>query len=273
VAWLRLDSVAISWIFGTISLDLQDLVRTHGGTARQAWVALEGQFLGNAEYRALQLDATFRTFVQGDLSVGEYCRRMKSMADALHDLGDPVSDRVLVLNVLRGLSSTYDHLKCWVTRQRPFPTFLQVRDDLALEEITRGLVPGSSSPSPAALVAAPPAPSAAPATSLLGAAPAGQTGGGGAWTSPATGWWWWHWWPCSWGYRYRWGPSGRADPGSRSCPWRYALAILQQPMVRAHLDVAVPGSGKGASSSAPAGGHVHWYCSTLRAVLDPARSA
>jgi hypothetical protein len=143
-------------------------------------VALERQFLGNAEYRALQLDATFRTFVQGDLSVGEYCRRMKSMADALHDLGDPASDRVLVLNVLRGLSNTYDHLKCWITRQRPFPTFLQVRDDLALEEITRGLTPGSSSPSPAALVAAPPASSAAPATSLLGAAPAGQTGGGGS---------------------------------------------------------------------------------------------
>ena len=79
-------------------------------------MALEGQFLGNTEYRALQLDATFRTFVQGDLSVGEYCRRMKGMADALHDLGDPVSDRVLVLNVLRGLSSTYDHLKGWIAR-------------------------------------------------------------------------------------------------------------------------------------------------------------
>ena len=56
MVWLRLDSVALSWIFGTISLDLQDFVRTHGGTARQAWVALE------AEYRTLQLDATFRTF-------------------------------------------------------------------------------------------------------------------------------------------------------------------------------------------------------------------
>ena len=53
MVWLRLDSVAMSWIFGTISLDLQDLVRTHGGTARQAWLALEGQFLGNAESRAL----------------------------------------------------------------------------------------------------------------------------------------------------------------------------------------------------------------------------
>ena len=30
VVWLRLDSVALSWIFGTISLDLQDIVRTPG---------------------------------------------------------------------------------------------------------------------------------------------------------------------------------------------------------------------------------------------------
>ena len=37
LAWLRLDSIAMSWIFGTISLDLQDVVRTHGGTAYQAW--------------------------------------------------------------------------------------------------------------------------------------------------------------------------------------------------------------------------------------------
>jgi len=100
VAWLRLDSVALFWIFGTISLDLQDLVRTHCGTVRQAWLALEGQFLGNAEFRALQLDASFRTFKQGDLSVGEFYRRMKGMADALHDLGCPVSDQVLVLNVV-----------------------------------------------------------------------------------------------------------------------------------------------------------------------------
>ena len=90
-----------------------------------------------------------------------------------------MSDRVLVLNVLRGLSSTYDHLKTWITRQRPFPSFLQVWDDLVLEEITRGLAPGSSSSTPTALVAALLASSAAPATSLFGAAPTGQTVGGG----------------------------------------------------------------------------------------------
>jgi hypothetical protein len=51
------------------------------------------------------------------------------------------------------------------------------------------------------------------------------------------------------------------------------MAILQQPMVRAHLDVAITGSGRGASASAPADGYVHRCCSPLRVVLDPARSA
>jgi hypothetical protein len=188
----------MSWIFGTISLDLQDLVRTHDGTTRQAWVALKGQFLGNAEYRALQLDATFQ---QGDLSVGEFYRRMKGMADALHDLRCPVSDRVLVLNVLRSLSSTYDHLKSWIARQRPFPSFLQVRDNLALEEITRSLAPGSSSPTPTALVAPPPL---LPPRSLVLLQPGRPEGGRGAVDVAGGGMeWWWYWWPCSCDNRYR----------------------------------------------------------------------
>ena len=44
-AWLRLDSIVLSWILGTISLDLHDLVR-NTPSARGAWLALEGQFLG-----------------------------------------------------------------------------------------------------------------------------------------------------------------------------------------------------------------------------------
>ncbi|XP_066344097.1 uncharacterized protein [Miscanthus floridulus] len=184
-SWLRLDSVVLSWIIGTISLDLHDLVR-NSADARRAWLALEGQFLGNAEARALRLDASFRTFVQGDLSVGDFCRRMKSMADSLGDLGWPVEDRILVLNVLRGLSDRYAHLRTWITRQRPFPSFLQVRDDLVMEELTQGIQPGStstpgSSSSSTALAATPPARSLAPPpSSLLGSPPPGPGGGGGA---------------------------------------------------------------------------------------------
>ncbi|WVZ84583.1 hypothetical protein U9M48_031606 [Paspalum notatum var. saurae] len=183
-AWQRLDSVVLSWIFGTLSLDFQDIVRAPGGTARQTWQALEGQFLGNAEARALQVDAAFRTFEQGDLSVGEYCRRMKGMADALSDLGWPVEDRFLVLNIVRGLNDTYSHLKTWISKLKPFPSFLQLRDDLVLDEITRGFSKGSSTvlvATPLAALAsspappvAPPAPATPPAHSFLGAPPPGR---------------------------------------------------------------------------------------------------
>jgi hypothetical protein len=95
-----------------------------------------------------------------------------------------VEDRILVLNVLRGLSDRYAHLRTWITRQRPFPTFLQVRDDLVMEELTQGIQPGStsalgSSSSSTALAATPPRPSAPP-PSLLSPLPPGPSGGGGA---------------------------------------------------------------------------------------------
>jgi hypothetical protein len=62
VAWVRLDSIVLTWIMGTISVDLHSLLRNLPHT-RAAWLAIEGQFLGNADARALCLDATFRTFV------------------------------------------------------------------------------------------------------------------------------------------------------------------------------------------------------------------
>jgi hypothetical protein len=149
-AWVRQDSIVLTWIVGTISVDLHSLLQNLPH-ARAVWLAIEGQFLGNAEARALRLDVAFRTFVQGDLSVSEYCRKMKTMEDSLGDLGCPVEDRNLVLNVLHGLSDRYTHLRSLIMRQRPLPTFLQVHDDLALEEITLGAQaalisgPGSSS--------------------------------------------------------------------------------------------------------------------------------
>jgi hypothetical protein len=137
-AWDRMDSVVVSWIFGTITAELQDIARERGVTARQTWLTLENQFIGTSEARALHLDATFRNFVQGDLTMNDYCRKMKAMADSLRDLGSEVTDRNLVLNVLCGLNKRYEHLRAIITRSRPFPTFLKVRDDLVLEELQLG---------------------------------------------------------------------------------------------------------------------------------------
>ena len=61
---------------------------------------------------------------------------MKGLTDSLRDLSEPVADRTMVLNLLRGLSPRYGHLKALIKRTVPFPTFHAVRNELLLEELT-----------------------------------------------------------------------------------------------------------------------------------------
>ena len=119
-------------------MELQDVVREAGGTARQAWVALKSQFQGNRETRVLHLDAAFRAFTQNDLSITEYCRQLKKMADDHCALRELISDRMLVLNLLQGLNERFSHLRPLIIRTVPFPAFQQVKDDLLMEEVTQG---------------------------------------------------------------------------------------------------------------------------------------
>ena len=116
-----------------------------------------------------------------------------------------------------------------------------------MEELTQGIppgslpVPGSLSSSTALAATPPPRPSAPPASSLLGPPPLGPSGGGGAMAAVVD-----------------------AGGGGAWCgpwPWEhsdasmgYTLALLQQPLVRAHLHVALPGSRGRAWST---GGHAH----------------
>jgi hypothetical protein len=133
--WIRMDNIVLNWISNSISANLHQVVRERSCTACHLCVAIENQFLGNREQRTLHLNAAFRIFVQGDLSVSEYCRKFKTMADGLADLGSPVEDWILVFNILRGLNHRFDHVGSIIRRYSPFPIFIKVRDDLLLKEI------------------------------------------------------------------------------------------------------------------------------------------
>jgi hypothetical protein len=150
--WRRMDSMVLSWLLGTIIVDLQETTRARDRgrdrTGLQLWVALKEQFLSNREARALHLDTQFQLFIQSDLSVDDYCRRMKRMAD---DLSEHVEDRTLVLQVLQSLNKKYDHAKTYLKWAQPFPSFHDIRNDLLLEELT--LAAEASSGSATALAA------------------------------------------------------------------------------------------------------------------------
>jgi hypothetical protein len=56
-------NIVLSWLFNTIIVHLHDIVHERGGTSRQVWLAIEEQFLGSREARALHLNAQSRIFV------------------------------------------------------------------------------------------------------------------------------------------------------------------------------------------------------------------
>ncbi|XP_066344474.1 uncharacterized protein [Miscanthus floridulus] len=109
------------------------------------------------------------------------------MAATLHDFDDPVGDRTLVLRLLRGLSGKFRSMVTNIKLQQPFPTFVEARTLLLLEEIDLNDVAAETDatppPAPTALVTgssstvARPPPGRAPS----GSAPVhnGQGGGSG----------------------------------------------------------------------------------------------
>ncbi|XP_072147940.1 uncharacterized protein [Setaria viridis] len=146
-----MDCTVLSWIYVTITADLQQQVMLKEPSARVAWLALDDEFLGQRESRALLLSAEFRNFKQGALNITDYCRRLETMASALAEFGDPVSDRTLVMTLIRSLNGTFRHMMSHLKLQRPFPTFNEARNLLLLEEVDLKDAAAEDPPPPAAL--------------------------------------------------------------------------------------------------------------------------
>jgi hypothetical protein len=132
--WTREDYIVRSWLYGSISDEILDIIMAEDQTAQEAWQLITNLFLDNQMTRAVYLEAEFRGIVQGDLSITAYCHRLKSLADSLRDAGTPVTDQVLVLNCLRGLNPRFADITTIVTMQSPLPTFAQTRSLLTLRE-------------------------------------------------------------------------------------------------------------------------------------------
>ena len=99
------------------------------------------------------------------------------MADDLGDLGETVTDRTLVLNLIRGLNERYANIGLHLHRSHPFPSFLEAKDVLLLEELTLR----HQASTPTALVASH---ASAPAPAPAGGDSVGGGSGGSGGTNP-----------------------------------------------------------------------------------------
>ncbi|KAM3277676.1 hypothetical protein ACQJBY_045526 [Aegilops geniculata] len=134
-AWRHTDLTLVLLLYSTITDSLYEVIRGEANTAFVVWDKLLEFFLANQPAQAVHLSAEFRALTQGDLRMAEYCACLKALADALVDVEEPVTDRTLTLQLLRGLSRWYQVIATVLPMQNPFPSFNQARSRLLLEEI------------------------------------------------------------------------------------------------------------------------------------------
>jgi len=100
--------------------------------AHAVWMKLTGLFTDNQLQRRVFLQQEFFGCHQHDPS-DDYCMRLKKLADELRDLGETISDDLLLSTLTAGLNEDFGNMASNLTLL-PDPTFPRVVAYLCLEE-------------------------------------------------------------------------------------------------------------------------------------------
>ncbi|XP_019460099.1 PREDICTED: uncharacterized protein LOC109359859 [Lupinus angustifolius] len=150
--WSTLDATVLQWIYSTISNDLLTTILEPDSTAMEAWDRLRDIFQDNQHSRAVTLEQDFSTTRMEDFpNASAYCQRLKMLSDQLKNVGAPVSNQRLVLQLVSGLTDAYKGVATLIRQSNPLPPFYQARSMLTLEEA--GLIKMAATGSNTAMVA------------------------------------------------------------------------------------------------------------------------
>jgi hypothetical protein len=75
-----------------MNTEIFNLVFREASTVAALWADLCQLFQDNADAQINNLNTKIRNTVQGSSSLSVSCQRIQTMADELHELGDPVQD-------------------------------------------------------------------------------------------------------------------------------------------------------------------------------------
>jgi hypothetical protein len=136
--WKRIDAVVLQWIYGTISDDLLNTIIERDSTAETAWNRLFEIFFDNKNSRALYLEQEFsRVQMEQFSNASSYCQHLKSLSDQLSNVGAPVSNERLVLQLISGLTDAYATVGSQIRHGDTLPPFYKARSMIVLEETAR----------------------------------------------------------------------------------------------------------------------------------------
>ena len=95
-------------------------------TSHAAWTTLEKIFSASSKAQVMQLRLEFQTIRKGSLSMIEHILRIKNISDNLAAIGESVSEKDQILQLLAGLGADYNSIVASLTAQE---------DDLSLHSV------------------------------------------------------------------------------------------------------------------------------------------
>ncbi|XP_074298682.1 uncharacterized protein LOC141629604 [Silene latifolia] len=120
--WETVDAMVLQWIYATVSTELLETIVESDSTAMECWRRIEDIFQDNQHSRAVTLEQEFSATSMADLaSISAYCQRLKSLSDQLKNVGAPVTNNRLVLQLVSGLTSAYQNVGTIIRQKEPLP--------------------------------------------------------------------------------------------------------------------------------------------------------
>ncbi|XP_050897665.1 uncharacterized protein LOC127104524 [Lathyrus oleraceus] len=133
--WSILDSTVLQWIYSTISTDLLTTILEPNSTVMEAWNRLEDIFQDNQNARAIRLEQEFSNTRMEDFpNVFAYCQHLNMLSNQLRNVGSPVNNHRLVLQLISGLPEAYRSVATLICQSNPLMAFYEARSMLTLEE-------------------------------------------------------------------------------------------------------------------------------------------
>ncbi|XP_021747884.1 uncharacterized protein LOC110713745 [Chenopodium quinoa] len=125
ILWNRLDAIVKQWIYGTISKDLLETILGRKSTAKETWDRLKDIFQDNKSTRVVYLETQLNAVhLDGFQNVTAFCQHLKSLADQLANVDQPISDQKLVLRLVAGLNITdFDTVATMIAQTDLLPSF------------------------------------------------------------------------------------------------------------------------------------------------------
>ncbi|KAL7614674.1 hypothetical protein Lser_V15G06423 [Lactuca serriola] len=115
--WELIDNLVKLWIFGTIRKSLLQMVLKPRMTSYDLWKGLEDLFRDNKDSRAMQLDQDLQSIEIGDMSIHDYCHKIKVLSDLLANIDQPVPEKNLVIYMINGLGDKFDNVSSIIRHQ------------------------------------------------------------------------------------------------------------------------------------------------------------